>query len=344
MNEIEFELSPWEAFLQSQKPDSEISALTFLSLKESEDDDSVEEAFLDLIERHLRVNIDSLPKLSMSGQLADRLVLEDKLVKSSMLVSDLDENDPLRLYLEELSATPAIGEETQYALRVASGDQRAAETLTRLGLSRVIELAKMYTGRGVLLLDLIQEGSIGLWQAIQNLPQEDYTSHRDYYIRSALDKAVILQSRNSGLLHKMRQTLQDYRNADERLLTELGRNPALEEIAEAIHISLEEAETVKKMMDNAVLLAQAEQAAAPHEETQEDEQAVEDTAYFQMRQRISELLSQLSEEDAKLLTLRYGLEKGLPMSPEETSCLLRIPVSEIMSREAAALALLRKNM
>ena len=139
----------------------------------------------------------------------------------------------------------------------------------------------------------------------------------------------------------MRRAMEDYRQVDERLLAELGRNPTLEEIAEDLHMHVEEAQTVRKMMDNARML---DKAVRPEEEEEapESEQAVEDTALFQMRQRIGDLLSGLDETDAKLLNLRFGLEGGRPVGPEETGRILGMTAQEVVAREAAALAKLRK--
>ena len=109
-----------------------------------------------------------------------------------------------------------------------------------------------------------------------------------------------------------------------------------------MHMTPEDADTVRRVLEDARML---QRATAPKEEeaTEEENQAVEDTAYFRMRQRIAELLSVLPQEDAKLLTLRYGLEKGLPMTPEETGKALGLTVDEVVQREAKALSLLREE-
>jgi len=207
-----------------------------------------------------------------------------------------------------------------------------------------VELAREYVGYGVLLLDLIQEGSLGLWQAICNYHRGDYASHRDRWIRFYLAKAVTLQARQGGVGQKMRTALEDYRAVDERLLGELGRNPTLEEIALELHMTVEEAETVRKMLEDARVLARAKKPAVEEEEEAEaEEQAVENTALFQMRQRILDLLSALDEADQKLLTLRFGLEGGKPLSPEETGRQLDLTPEEVVAREAAALAKLRNT-
>ena len=214
--------------------------------------------------------------------------------------------------------------------------------LTNLGLGRVVQLAADYTGYGVLLLDLIQEGSLGLWQAIRNYCRGDYAAHRDRWIRFYLAKTVTMQARQSGVGQKMRTALEDYRAVDERLLGELGRNPTLEEIALELHMKVEEADAVRKMLDDARILAKVKTPAVDEEEEKEaEEQSVEDTALFQMRQRISDLLSSLSAEDQKLLTLRFGLEGGKPLSPGETGRRLNLTAEEVVAAEAAALMKLR---
>ena len=264
-------------------------------------------------------------------------------MKSGMLLSALEENDPLRLYLEELASIPVCGDAEILAAECLEGKYGAQERLLNLSLSHVIELAKEYTGYGVLLLDLIQEGSLGLWQSIVGFQGGSVEEHSTWFIRQYLAKAVILQSRANGVGQKMRQAMEDYRAVDERLLTELGRNATLEEIALEMHISPEEAEMVRDTLDSARLLSQAKAANAPKEEEPEDEQHVEDTALFQMRQRILDLMSGLNEADAQLLTLRFGLEGGLPMTPEETGRKLGLTPEEVIAREAAALAQLRKG-
>ena len=117
-------------------------------------------------------------------------------------------------------------------MEVAEGSEAARERLVNLSLYRVVELAKDYVGRGVLLLDLIQEGSMGLWQGILQYNGGDFEDHRDWWIRFYMVKTVVEQARAGGVGQKMRQAMEDYRSVDERLVADLGRNPTLEEIAE----------------------------------------------------------------------------------------------------------------
>ena len=342
MNDFVFEATPWELALEEMHIGDTLSAARFLTLLEGESEETVEEAFEDLADAHVTLDVAELPKTLGAGDTAVRLRREAELVKTGLDPAVLEPGDPLRLYLEEVAATPVCGDELLLAADAANGDERVMERLTNLGLSRVIELSKEYTGYGVLLLDLIQEGSLGLWQAIGCFDGGDYEAHRDWWIRQSLARAVTMQARQSGVGHKLRQAMEDYRSVDERLLCDLGRNPTVEEIAEEMHISAQEAAAVAKMVENARMMGKVH-APEVEDDPAEEEAHVEDTALFQMRQRIAELLEGVSEEDAKLLTLRFGLEGGLPLSPADTGRKLGLTPEEVVAREAAALAQLRSN-
>jgi RNA polymerase sigma factor, sigma-70 family len=345
MNDLDFffEDSPWEAFLRTKRAGDTVSAANLLTMLEEENEQVVEDALQALEDGGLNLDVFDLPKTSGSGAAALRLRQEMQLVEKGLNPKELEPNDPLRLYLEEVAQLSSTCDEQALAAKCAAADECAMEALTNLGLHRVLEIAKDHVGCGVLLLDLIQEGSLGLWQAIQGYREGDYDAYRDYWIRFYMAKAVFLQARANGVGQKLRGALEDYRAVDERLLSELGRNPTLEEIAEAMHISPEEASVVKKMLDDARLLAQAKKQPEPEEEKEAEEQAVEDTAYFQMRQRIMELMSVLDETDAKLISLRFGLEGGMPLSPEETGKRLNLTPDEVVAREANALSKLRSE-
>lgn len=341
MNDFVFEQAPWEAYLRSCKNGSVISGWNLISMLEDEEDDAVEDAFSILTVKKLQLDLSGLPQMSAGSNTAQRLQQEREYVTGGLKTALMEETDPLRLYLEEIAAAPACGDEKLLAEQLSSGDQRAAQRLTELGLSRVVEIAAEYAGQAVLLLDLIQEGNIGLWEAISGYRGGDYAAQRDEAIRSLVLKAIVLQARSNGISQKMKKALQDYRAADQHLLTKLGRNPGLEEIAQEMHISLEQAQTIEKTMADILLLQKAEKLAAPKEETAEDELPVEDTAYFQMRQRISEMMSVLDEQEARILTMRFGLEKGLPMSAEEVAKALGITTAAVTACETAALSKLR---
>ena len=343
MNDLEFTFDEGAAFFADVPDGTAVSAARFLTMMEGETEEAVEEALLEMENRGIVLDISDLPKPTGTGEAAVRLRREAELVKNGTLMTALEGNDPLRLYLEEVASIPVCGDVAVLAMDAAAGKQKAQEKLLNLSLSRVLETAKEMVGNGVLLLDLIQEGSLGLWQAIMTYQEGDFESYSDRRIRGAMAKLITLQARDSGVGQKMRQALEDYKAVDERLLSELGRNATIEEIAEEMHMSAEETALVKNMLDSARMMNRAKAENEPEEESPEDEQHVEDTALFQMRQRIADLLSGLCDLDAKLLTMRFGLEGGLPLSPEDTGRKLGLTPEEVIAREAAALAKLRSN-
>ena len=344
-----FEASPWELYMEKVRKGSSLSAARMLALLEGESQEAVEEAFEALEGLGVTPWIGELPMATADeGELGKRLALESKLYRSHALLTGLPEGDPLRLFLEEIAQLPAAGDEELLAQELAAAnlqgreDQGLQNRLVNLSLSKVVELAGEYMNRGVLLLDLIQEGSMGLWRAILSYTGQDMFCHvRDWWIRHYMTKAVTLQARENGVGANLRGDLEAYRAADRRLLDQLGRNPTPEEIARDMGITGEKAQVLEDMLQNARLL---EKAHAPKPESApEDEQAVEDTAYFQSRQRILDMLSSLTEREARVLTLRFGLEGGLPCTPQQVAEKLRITADEAAAIEAAALTKLRNE-
>ncbi len=342
--DFSFERSPLEAFLSGIPSGGSLSAAQLLAMTEGGTEDALQDVLLELEIRRITLDISTLTEPALAGEAALRLRREAELVKKGTLRQELEENDPLRLYLEEVYALDVAGDPQKMAEAYARGQNMVIQKLTNHMLPQVVERAFDYTGRGVLLLDLIQEGSLGLWQAILAYQSGDFVSHAHWWIHQYFAKAVTLQARENGFGQKMKQAMEDFRGVDQRLLGDLGRNPTLEEIAQGMHMSLEETATVAAMMESARLLSRAKQEKEPSEEEEiEEERHVEDTALFQSRQRIEELLSVLTPDEAALLRLRFGLENGLPLSPEETGRKLGLTPEEVVAKEAAALAKMRNN-
>ena len=341
--DFSFEQTPWEEELARLEPGSTISALQLLAMLERETEETVQNVLLELEVRGVSLDISHL-SVGNGGEAAVRLRREAELVKSGQLLQQLEENDPLRLYLEEVASLPAAGDAQRMAERFAGGYDPVLPGLTNLMLPLVIEMAQAMTGRGVLLLDLIQEGSLGLWQGILNFRSGNFMDHARWHISQYLNRAVFMQARAAGVGLRLKEAMEDYRSVDERLLTELGRNPTVEEIAQAMHMGVEEAMMVAATVEHARMLQRAHDIGQEDKQEPVEEAAhVEDTALFQSRQRIQELLDGLTEQEVHLIGLRFGLEGGQPLSPEETGRRLGLTPEEVVAMEAAALAKMRKQ-
>ena len=348
--DVAFGDSPLEALLGSLKPGMKLSAATLLTALDTESEEVLEETFNHLAMMGVDVDISDLPKHEPDSQIAARLHLEEQMESAAQLLENLEEGDPLRLYLEELASIPVCGDIRLLAEKLAEANRAGKDCpeknrIMELCYSRVVELSFGFTGHGLLLMDLIQEGSMGLWEGLSQYEglEGDIESYRDGWIRFYMTKAVVLQAHAAGVGQRLRTAVEDYRSIDEKLLSELGRNPTQEELAEELHMTVAQVALVGEILQNARDMNRMLKSPEEDELPQEEDQAVEDTAYFQMRQRIAELLSGLSAEDAKLLTLRYGLEGGSPQTPQQVAAKLGIPVSQVAEREAQILQKLRSN-
>ena len=346
--EFTFEESPLEQLLLSLEDGQIFSGAQLLTLSEGSSEQDLEDAFACLEQRQILPDLSDLQVPATGPEAAERLRMEAKWVEQGLPLEGLEETDTLRLYMEELAGIPVCGEVSQIVQalfdRKSTGQdaQTLRTRLAELSLGRVVELAGQYTNKGVLLLDLIQEGSIGLWRAVETLDTQSvpFEQLRDWWIRFYISKVILLQAREAGVGQHLRQAMEDYRSVDEKLLTELGRNPEPEELAQALHLSVQETLRIAQMVEQTRMIHRAH-APEPEQLPQEEDQAVEDTAYFQMRQRISDLLSTLPAREATLLTLRYGLEGQLPMKPQQVAARMGMTAEEVVALEAAALAKLR---
>ena len=347
MIKVAFSGGPVDTLLKDA-PDT-VSGATLLALTDGVSDDCMDELLEHMRDLNTLIDVSDLPRGGF-GEAARRLREEEQLVRSGDLRTGLEDNDPLRLYLEELAMIPAQGDIEVLALELAEANREEAfdeglfTRILNLSLSRVVEIAQEYVGSGVLLLDLIQEGSLGLWTSLECYESDlSFETFRDRCIRQAMGFAIFRQARASGLGQKMRRAVEDYRMVDERLLTELGRNPTLDEIAEAMHMTVAEIETVRKLLENARMVDKAHETREPEEESPEDAQAVEDTAYYQTRERVDSLMSGISELEQKVVTMRYGLDGKQPQTAAEVGRKLNLTVSEVVELETSALTKMRQS-
>ena len=339
--EFIFEEKAWELKLRALKSGSQVDAAELLAL--IPDEEEALEALEALEARHIGLDVTGILPEPGTGDLALRLKREKDLADRGLLPEALEESDPLGVYLREVAGLPAAGDPQVLAMDFAAGDESAGERLVNLMLSQVIRQAMSLAGKGVLLLDLIQEGSLGLWQSVMNYTEGDFETQSRWWIAQYQAKAVFLQAIAGGAGEKLRQALEDYRNADRQLLAKLGRNPLPEEIAASLNISGERGAFLEKLLREARQQQKAAPAERQEQEPEEEDQSPENTAYYRSRQRIREMLSGLSEEDAELVSLRYGLEGGMPMDPDQVGRKLGLTPEEVVKREAAALQKLRQQ-
>lgn len=345
MNDFTFDrvFSPWEMALSKLNRGDVLSASRFIALMEQDDTVEPEQAAFDLERKGVMLDVSDLPRIHGSAGMRQRLELEEKLYRDGTVLSELDQNDTLRLYLEQIQdLAPSVNEE-ELALQARAGSTKAMQKLTDGNLYRVYELAGKYLNRGVLLVDLMQEGNLGLCQSVMNYEGGCFREHSGWWICQAMARAVTLQAHANGVGTHMAHAMERYREADRALLTRLGRNPGHEEIALEMGVTPEEAAAVGKMLREAESMERVRQADAPKEPEPDEEHAVEDTAYFQSRQRINEMLSELSETDAEILTMRFGLDGKPPMTARQVGEKLNLTQGEVTQREAAALAALRRD-
>ena len=344
---VDFGDSEYEKLMDALNPGDTLSAAALLTALDGEGEDTLQEAFDRLLEKQVTLDISDLPKGSGTGEAALRLRREAQLARDGLLLVALEEPDPLRVYLEEVSAIPAFGDIRILAEDLAKANQAGREApdlwnrILNLCLSRVFQLGCDHTGCGVLLLDLMQEGSMGLWSALPSFTGGDFETFRDWHICQAMARCVTLQAFSNGLGQKLRQAMEDYRSVDERLLSELGRNPTVAEIAEQLHLSIPETALVASMLDSARNMERAHPQAEEEEPEPDELQAVENTTLFHMRELIEDLMSLLDEKEAKLLKLRFGLDGNPPMTPEQTGRRLGMTPEEVVAAEAAALLKMR---
>lgn len=314
----------------------------FLELTAGLDGDGTEALMTRLAEAGTVFDISDMPKPGAVGQAALRLREERELVEQGGdLRKKLPRDDSLRLFLDEIASLPEPdGAEVAAALADGLADPTP---LVNLGMKLAVRLAKEYVGYGVLLQDLIQEGNMGMWQLLTDYPGGAPETVLEHSIRQAMIRTIFAQALDSGLSERLRRAVEDYRSADERLLMELGRNPTPEEMAEHLHLSVEEVEAVRKTLENARMVDKAHVQPESDEEDEEEDQAVEDTAYYRTRETVSDLMSGLTALETELLNLRYGLNGKPPLSLEETARRLNMTTTQVTETERNALAKMRNQ-
>ena len=236
-------------------------------------------------------------------------------------------DDPVRMYLKEIGKIPLLKphEEIEYAKRMMEGDEVAKQRLVEANLRLVVSIAKRYVGRGMLFLDLIQEGNLVLIKAVEKFDYErgfKFSTYATWWIRQAITRAIADQARTIRIPVHMVETINKLIRVSRQLLQELGRDPKPEEIAKEMDMSEEKVREIMKIAQDPVSL---ETPIGEEEDSHlgdfiPDEDALapaEAAAYSLLKDQIEEVLGSLNEREQKVLKLRFGLEDGRAITLEE---------------------------
>ena len=260
-------------------------------------------------------------------------------------------DDPVRMYLREIGKIPLLtyDEELEVAKKVIEGDEEAKKRLAESNLRLVVSIAKKYVGRGMLFLDLIQEGNMGLIKAVDKFDYAKgfkFSTYATWWIRQAITRAIADQARTIRIPVHMVETINKLIRTSRHLLQKLGREPSQEELAEELEMPIEKVMEIQKIAQDPVSLEtpigeeddshlgdfiQDDDSPAPHDAA----------AYTLLREQLEEVMSTLTPREAKVLKLRFGLEDGKARTLEEVGREFDVTRERIRQIEAKALRKLR---
>lgn len=309
--------------------------------------DKVFDAFEELGVDLLNDDLEEEPDIEDLKEVEDLKL--DEITETSYEGINID--DPVRMYLREIGRIPLLTfeQELDLAQKILAGDERAKQQLAESNLRLVVSIAKKYVGRGMLFLDLIQEGNMGLIKAVEKF---DYTkgfkfsTYATWWIRQAITRAIADQARTIRIPVHMVETINKLIRTSRHLLQQLGREPTPEEIAAEMEIPVEKVMEIQKIAQDPVSLEtpigeeddshlgdfiQDDDSPAPHDSA----------AYTLLKEQLEEVMNTLTPREAKVLKLRFGLEDGKARTLEEVGREFEVTRERIRQIEAKALRKLR---
>ena len=259
--------------------------------------------------------------------------------------------DPVRMYLKEIGKVPLLSaeEEIELAKRMELGDESAKKRLAEANLRLVVSIAKRYVGRGMLFLDLIQEGNLGLIKAVEKFDYRKgykFSTYATWWIRQAITRAIADQARTIRIPVHMVETINKLIRVSRQLLQELGREPSPQEIAEEMDMPVERVREILKISQEPVSLETPigeEEDSHLGDFIQDDNVPVpaEAAAFTLLKEQLEEVLGTLTEREQKVLKLRFGLDDGRARTLEEVGKEFKVTRERIRQIEAKALRKLR---
>ena len=260
-------------------------------------------------------------------------------------------DDPVRMYLKEIGKVPLLSaeEEVELSKRIEKGDKEAKRKLAEANLRLVVSIAKKYVGRGMLFLDLIQEGNLGLMKAVEKFDYRKgykFSTYATWWIRQAITRAIADQARTIRIPVHMVETINKLIRVQRQLLQELGRDPLPEEIAEEMNLTVEKVREIMKIAQEPVSLATpiGEEEDSFLGDFIPDDEALapaDAAAYLLLKGQLEDVLETLTPREEKVLRLRFGLDDGRPRTLEEVGQVFSVTRERIRQIEAKALRKLR---
>ncbi|MBB6714701.1 RNA polymerase sigma factor RpoD [Clostridium gasigenes] len=260
-------------------------------------------------------------------------------------------DDPVRMYLKEIGKVPLLSSEDEISLaqRIENGDQIAKKKLAEANLRLVVSIAKRYVGRGMLFLDLIQEGNLGLIKAVEKFDYRKgykFSTYATWWIRQAITRAIADQARTIRIPVHMVETINKLIRVQRQLLQELGRDPQPEEISKVMELPVEKVREIQKIAQEPVSL---ETPIGEEEDSHlgdfiPDEDALapaEAAAFTMLKEQLINVLDTLTPREEKVLRLRFGLDDGRARTLEEVGKEFNVTRERIRQIEAKALRKLR---
>ncbi|MVO99412.1 MULTISPECIES: RNA polymerase sigma factor RpoD [Paenibacillus] len=260
-------------------------------------------------------------------------------------------NDPVRMYLKEIGRVPLLSadDEVGLAKRINEGDEEAKRRLAEANLRLVVSIAKRYVGRGMLFLDLIQEGNMGLIKAVEKFDHNKgfkFSTYATWWIRQAITRAIADQARTIRIPVHMVETINKLIRVSRQLLQELGREPTPEEIAKEMELSTDKVREIMKIAQEPVSLETpiGEEDDSHLGDFIEDQEALapaDAAAYELLKEQLEDVLDTLTEREENVLRLRFGLDDGRTRTLEEVGKVFGVTRERIRQIEAKALRKLR---
>lgn len=321
-----------------------------------ENADVLDKLYTALADDNIQVTTSGAPADDDQVELSDEWTLEDgeEVMTEDQHYLDDIADDSVRLYLREIGKIPLLSAEEELALakRVVDGDKDAKDKMAEANMRLVVSIAKRYVGRGLDLLDLIQEGNTGLLRAVEKFDPDKgfkFSTYATWWIRQAITRAIADQARTIRIPVHMVETINKLLRTQRRLTQELNREPSNEEIATAMEIEVDKVEHIMKIkqdissLDASIRDDEEESVLADFIED-EDTISPEESATNQLlKEQVKDMLSALTEREQKIIKLRFGLEDGKQHTLEEVGQEFSVTRERIRQIEAKALAKLRKH-